>query len=380
MKNYLISQYKHDNQFKIKHNYLKDQFKKSGKIFSEIKKLLIRSDFTLGKPVEQFEKLFSKRVESKFSVGVGSGTDAIFLALKTIGVKEGDEVITTPLTYIATVGAIATTGAKPVFVDVKDDCNINEKLIENKITKKTKAIVPVHWTGRMCNMKEIKKIAKKYNIKIIQDACHAIDSKLDNNSPSFYGDFACYSMHPLKNLNVWGDGGVISFNKKIYNKKLRLMRNHGLKSREDCRIFAYNSRLDSVQAIVGNHILKNKLTDITSSRIKNSKYLDLKLKSINEITITPREKNIKEVFHLYQIRTKKRNRLHNFLKKNGIDSKIHYSKPIHLHKASDKLNYKKGSFPNAEKIASEILSLPVHEFIKKKDLDYMISKIREFYN
>ncbi|MDA8846990.1 DegT/DnrJ/EryC1/StrS family aminotransferase, partial [Candidatus Pelagibacter sp.] len=345
-----------------------------------IKKLLIRCDFTLGEPVEKFEKLFSKRVNSKFSVGVGSGTDAIFLALKLIGVKEGDEVITTPFTYIATVGAIATAGATPVFVDIKDDCNIDESLIEKKITKKTKAIVPVHWTGRMCNMKVLKRISKKHNIKIIQDACHAIDSKLDNRSPAFYGDFACYSMHPLKNLNVWGDGGVISFNDKTYYEKLRLMRNHGLKSREDCRFFAYNSRLDSIQAIVGNYLLENKLTKITNSRIKNSKYLDLKLENIKEIILTKRDRKIKEVFHLYQIRVKERNKLNDFLRKNGIDSKVHYSKPIHLHKASENLKYKKGSFPIAEKIASEILSLPVHEFISKKDLDFMVSKIIEFYN
>tara|TARA_B100000674_G_C37840254_1_gene914918 strand:- start:36 stop:1184 length:1149 start_codon:yes stop_codon:yes gene_type:complete len=379
VKNFLIKQYKSDLNLRLKHNYLVEQFSDHKSIFKDISELVYRADFTLGEPVEKFEKLFSKTVNSKFAIGVGSGTDAIFLSLKALGIDKGDEVITTPFTYIATVGAIATTGAKPVFVDINDNCNINENLIEKKITNKTKAIVPVHWTGKMCDMFKIQKIAKKYNLKIVQDACHAINSKLYNKTPPDFGNTSCYSMHPLKNLNVWGDGGVIATNDYSLYKKLKLMRNHGLSSRENCEFFGYNSRLDSIQAIVGTHIIKKKLNNITNSRIKNSKYLDQKLSGIREIKLIKKTNNIKEVFHLYQFLCKKRNSLNMYLRKSGIDSKIHYQKPIHLHKASKYLNHKKGDFPVAERISKNILSLPVHEYIKFKDLDFMVKKIKEFY-
>ena len=379
MKNFLIKQYKADLKLRLKHNYLTEQFSDYKLIFNDISKLIEKADYTLGEPVERFEKLFSKTVNSKFAIGVGSGTDAIFLSLKALGIDKGDEVITTPFTYIATVGAIVQTGAKPVFVDIKDDCNIDENLIEKKISKKTKAIVPVHWTGKMCDMFKIQKLAKKYNLKIVQDACHAINSKFYNKTPPNFRDTSCYSMHPLKNLNVWGDGGVIATNDVSLYKKLKLMRNHGLSSRENCEFFGYNSRLDSIQAIVGIHVIKKKLSNITNSRIKNSKYLDKNLSTIKEIKLIKKSRFLKEVFHLYQFICKKRNSLNVFLRNNGIDSKIHYQKPIHLHKASKYLNYKKDDFPITEKISKNILSLPVHEYIKLKDLDFMIKKIKEFY-
>ena len=268
MKNFLIKQYKSDLNLKLKHNYLIEQFSDHKQIFKEIEKLVKRADYTLGEPVEYFENLFSNIVKSKYSIGVGSGTDAIFLSLKAFGIGEGDEVITTPFTYIATVGAIATTGAKPVFVDIREDCNLNEDLIAEKITKKTKAIVPVHWTGKMCNMIKIKKIAKKYNLNIVQDACHAINSKFYSKTPPQFGGTACYSMHPLKNLNVWGDGGVISTNNINLYKKLKLMRNHGLSSRDKCEFFAYNSRLDSIQAIVGTHVIKRNCKKLLIQELK----------------------------------------------------------------------------------------------------------------
>lgn len=380
MQNFLTKQYNRDKIFKLKHNYLLEQFSNNNEIISKIKRLNRNCDYTLGQPVIEFEKNFTSRVGAKFALGVGSGTDAIFLSLKAFGIGNGDEVITTPFTYIATIGAIATTGAKPVFVDIKEDCNMNEALIEKKITKKTKAIVPVHWSGRICEMKKIIKIAKKNKLRIIQDACHAVDAKYQKLDPSKLGDVACYSLHPLKNLNVWGDGGLVVTNNINLYKKISLLRNHGLISRDDCRIFGYNSRLDSIQAIVGNHFLKKKLSLVTKKRIQNSNYLDNKLKNIKDIKVQKRELYLKEVFHLYQIKVRKRESLLKYLNNCGIDAKIHYPKPIHLQKAAKYLKHKKGDFPNTEKIASEILSLPVHEFIKKKDLDYMISKIREFYN
>ena len=376
--NFLPKQYKRDSQLKINHNYLKEQFKHSEDILLKIKKLSKECDFTLGNEVDKFEDNIKKLTKAKYAVGVGSGTDAISLSLKALGVKNGDEVITTPYTFYATVGAIVSIGAKPVFVDIKDDYNIDENKIEKAITKKTKAIVPVHWSGLICNMVKIKQLAKKYKLSIVEDACHAIQSENDGKKAGYYSDTACYSMHPLKNLNVWGDGGFITANsKKIYNK-LCLLRNHGLINRDTCKIFAGNSRLDTLQAIIANSLLK-KINYITKKRISNANYYDKKLSKINEINIPYRKKSNRQVFHIYVIRAKKRNQLQKYLISNGIDAKIHYPMLMHLQPAAKYLGYKRGSFPIAEKNSKLILSLPVHEFINKKQIDFVIKNIINFY-
>ena len=225
------------------------------------------------------------------------------LSLKALGIKEGDEVITTPYTFYATIGAIVTAGAKPVFVDVDEDYNIDTNKIEVKINKRTKAILPVHWSGRICNMRKIKSISLKYKIPIVEDACHAILAKYYKKFAGKFGDFGCFSLHPLKNLNVWGDGGfIIPKNKKHY-ETIRLMRNHGLVSRNKNLIFGYNSRLDTIQAVIANHLLK-KIKNITKKRIYNSLYLEKKLSSIKDLVFKKRFKYLVEVFHLYEIRLK----------------------------------------------------------------------------
>ena len=377
--NFLIKQYNSDKKMKIRHNYLSEQFQNSKKIFRLIENTVKLNDFTLGRYVDLFEKQFCKYQKVKYAIGVGSGTDAIFLSLKALGIKEGDEVITPTYSFYATAGAIATAGAKPVFVDIKDDLNIDEEKIEKKITKKTKAIVPVHWSGRICNMKKILTIAKKYKLHVVEDACHAIMAHDDKKKyAGNFGITGCFSMHPLKNLNVWGDGGIVTTNnKKIYDK-IRLMRNHGLISRNDCKIYGYNSRLDTIQAAVGLEMIK-KINLITKSRIKNAKYLNDQLKDIKEITLIKEKTGYKSVYHLYQFFCKNRDGLDVYLRKNKIDSKVHYPKPLHLHHAAKKFNYKNGQFEIAEKLAKKVISIPVHEFIKKKELDYMISKIKKFY-
>ena len=380
--NFLPNQYKNNNTLKINHSYLIDQFSDYKKTFKRIEKIIKKGDYTLGDEVNTFEKKISKRMGSKYTISVGNGTDALYLALIACGIGHGDEVITTPYTFIATVGSISTVGAKPVFVDIKKDYNIDEKKIEKAITKKTKAIMPVHWAGRPCELKKIKDIAKKYNLKIIQDSCHAIDSRYRNKSIISYGDICTFSLHPLKNLNVWGDGGFILTNKKKIADKLFLIRNHGLINRNKCKIFGFNSRLDTIQAAVANYKLEKKLDNITKKRISNAKYLDKRLKNIKEVETVVRSNNLKEVFHLYHINVKERdrNKLKLFLIKNQVDAKIHYPTPIHLQPAAKYLKYKKGDFPVAEKMANTTISLPVHEFINTKNLDYMIRLIKEFYN
>ena len=378
--NYLPNQYRKDKNSKLSHSYLVEQFSDYSNILNKITNVIKNADYTLGDEVNKFEKTLSKRMKCKNTIAVGNGTDALFLVLKAFGIGKGDEVITTPFTFIATVGSIVTSGAKPVFVDIKEDYNIDENKIERAITKKTKAIMPVHWAGRPCELKKIKKIANKYKLRIIQDSCHAIDSRYYGNSIVNYGDACTFSLHPLKNLNVGGDGGFILTNKKTLAEKLYLLRNHGLKNRDNCEFFAFNSRLDTIQAVVANYKLKLKLDTITNSRIKNAHFLDSLLFKNPYVKTIKRSKNIKEVFHLYQINVNKnRDQLIKYLRSKNIDAKIHYPIPIHLQKAAKFLNYKKGDFPMAEKMAKTSVSLPVHEYIKKKDLTYMANAINNFY-
>ncbi len=377
--NYLPNQYKKSKKININHSYLVEQFFDYKKIFNKIEKVVKNADYTLGDEVNRFEKNISKRMRSKFAVSVGNGTDALFLVLKAFNIGAGDEVITTPYTFIATVASIVTAGAKPVFVDVKDDYNIDENKIEKAITKKTKAIMAVNWSGRPCELEKINKIAKRNKLRFIQDACHCVDSRYKNSSIVNYSDACTFSLHPLKNLNVWGDGGFILTHNPSLAKKLCLMRNHGLRDRNNCEFFAYNSRLDTLQATVGNYKIKNKLDKITNKRISNALLLDKLLKPLKQIKIPDRKKKLKEVFHLYQINVSQRDKLKKFLIKRNIDAKIHYPIPIHLQKAAKYLKYKKGDFPVAEKMANTSISLPVHEYINTNQIRYIARSIKEFF-
>ncbi len=379
MKNFLPQEYKQNEKLNINHSYLVEQFADYSKVFKEIEKVVKKGDYTLGSAVDLCEKNFAKRTGAKFAISVGNGTDALLLSLKALGIGSGDEVITVPYTFVATVGSIVTAGAKPVFVDVKEDYNMDETKIEKAITKKTKAIMPVHWAGRPCEMDKIKSIARKYNLKIIQDSAHIIGARFKKKHLVNYGDTCTYSMHPLKNLNVWGDGGFIVTNNKSLADKLFLIRNHGLKNRNNVEVFGYNSRLDTIQAVVANYKMRNKLDNITSKRISNSIMLDKLLAKNKNITLVKRHKHLKEVFHLYHINVKKRDKLKKYLIKNNIDAKVHYPIPIHLQKAAKFLKYKKGDFPVAEKLANTSLSLPVHEFIKKNHIKHVVNTIEKFY-
>ena len=207
-KNFLIQQYQDTGRLSINHNYLYDQFADSDAIFDEIRELVVRGDFTLGEAVRDFEAQFAEVSGTKHAIGVGSGTDALFLSLKAKGIQDGDEVITSPYTFYATIGAIVTAGGKPVFADIGADYNIDPVEIEKVITPKTRAIVPIHWSGLICDMPAIRAIADKYNLAIVEDACHAIGALRHGYTAGTFADTACYSMHPLKNLNVcqwWGD-------------------------------------------------------------------------------------------------------------------------------------------------------------------------------
>ena len=377
-KNFLLRQYQNTGKLSINHNYLYEQFADSDAIFDEIRQLVLRGDFTLGAAVNDFESEFAKVAGSKHAIGVGSGTDALFLSLKALGIEDGDEVITSPYTFYATIGAIVTAGAKPIFADIGADYNIDPTKIEDVITPKTKAIVPIHWSGLICDMPAIREIADRHALAVVEDACHAIGAIRHNHKAGAFAETACYSMHPLKNLNVWGDGGVIVTNDDELARKLNLMRNHGLVDRDTCEIFAYNSRLDTLQAIVAKHLLK-KIDYITEKRIENATFFDEQLSAVDAITVPVRDATAKQVFHIYVLRTERRDELVQHLIQQDIDAKIHYPTPMHLQPAAASYHYKAGDFPIAEATCASVFSLPVHEFITGEQRQYVVDTIRGFF-
>ena len=376
--NYLPDQYEETGQYKINHNYLVQQFSDYREIFDEIEDLVKRCDYTLGRSVDEFENSIRRLTGTRFAIGVGSGTDALFLSLKAAGIEKGDEIITTPYTFFATIGAIVTAGATPVFVDIREDYNIDPALIEPAVTGRTKAILPVHWSGAPCDMDAIMEVAERNNLFVVEDACHTIRAEYKGKATGTFGLCGCFSMHPLKNLNVWGDGGFVVTDSEKVHKKLVLLRNHGLINRDECAIFAYNSRLDSIQAIVANHLLK-KIDGITNSRIAHANRIDQQLIGVPQITVPDRPGHVKQVYHLYIVLAERRGELRKYLNENHVDAKIHYPIPMHLQPAAKAYGYKHGDFPVCESICDSVISLPVHEFVTDEEIDYMASKIKDFY-
>ncbi len=363
---------------KVRYSYLKQQFSNCEDLWIKLKKFVRTGDFTLGKELKIFETKFAKLIGSKYAVGVNSGTDAIKLSLKALNIKNGDEVITAANTFVATVGAITEIGAKPIFVDCDNTFCMNISELKKKITKKTKAIVPVHFTGYMTNMPMLVRLAKKYNIPIIEDACQSILANINNKNAGTWGDFGAFSLHPLKNINVWSDGGIITTNKKKFYDKLILLRNHGLVDRDTVKICGYNSRLDTFQAVVGNWLLP-KAKQIALKRIENADKYDKEFSKIPQLTVPPRPKNQKIVFHLYIIFAKDRNKLLNYCIKKGIEAKVHYPKPMYLQESLKFLKHKKGDFPVTDKHTKKIITFPCDQHLSKKEINYVIKTVKKFY-
>ena len=227
-------------------------------------------------------------------------------------------------------------------------------------------------------MEKIMRLSKKHAIPIVEDACQAIGAEVNGKKVGSFGATGCFSLHPLKPINVWGDGGVIVTDSGKIRDKLLLLRNHGLVSRDECEFYAYNSRLDTLHAVVGNHLIKD-ADWIINTKIENAKLYDDEFSKIPDITVPPRKKGFKNVFHNYVITIKKRDELLTFLRNNGIEAKVHYPIPLHLQKASRYLGYKKGDFPVTEYQADHILSLPVHQHLNDEQKKYVIQKVKEFF-
>jgi len=363
---------------KVRYSYLKQQFEDADDLWQQLREFVATGDFTLGKELQKFEKGFSKLIGTRYAVGVNSGTDAIKLSLRALGVGYGDEVITAANTFVATVGAIAELGAKPVFVDCDNTFCMDPEKLESVISEKTKAIVPVHYSGYMADMPKIVPIAKHYRIPLIEDACQAILSGIESKNAGTWGRTGAFSLHPLKNLNVWADGGVIVTDDKDIYETLKLIRNHGLSDRDTVAVLGCNSRLDTIQAVVGNWLLPTAL-EISEKRIANAVHYDSKFEGLSEITIPPRPNNCRIVYHLYMVLARNRDDLLSYCVDHGIEAKVHYPVPIYLQPALQYLGHKCGDFPVTDKQAKSIITFPCDQHLTRQEMNHVIHTVKNFY-
>lgn len=364
---------------KIPFSYLDRQFADVDAYLEDLRQFVKTGDFTLGKPLTEFETNFARLCQMPHAIGVGTGTDAIIMPLRMCGIGSGDEVITTTFTFYATVGAIVATGAKPVFVDSDEGFMIAADQIEAAITPRTKAIVTVTFSGNVPEMDRIKAIADKHNLMLFEDSCQSIGAQLDGRPMGSWGEAAAYSLHPLKNLNVWADGGVITTRSAELARKLRLYRNHGLVNRDEIEFFGINCRLDTLQAVVANRLMKE-TEFITATRIKNAATYDAAWQDIADCVQPPaRRAGVKHVYHLYMVRVKDRDGLLKYLNERGVEAKIHYPTPIHLQPAAAYLGYQRGDFPQAEADCARIITLPAHQHLTEEEIAYTIRCVHSYY-
>ncbi len=372
---------------RVPFSYLNRQFKASAPgekeqildvILADIKTFVQTGDFTLGKKGEEFEKKFASFVGVRHAIGVNSGTDALFLSLKALGIGPGDEVITCAETFIATAAAIAATGARPVFVDVNDEYTIDHDLIEGAITERTKAIMPVWFTGNAPDMEKILAIAARHGLSVVEDSCTAVNAAYKDRHAGTFGIAGAFSFHPLKNLNVWSDGGMIVTDDDRLNEKLRMLRNYGLKSRDEVELFGYNSRLDTLQAVVALRLLPD-VKACTDRRIAIAEAYDRALCRIPQIDVPRRNPDVRHVYHLYMIRGEDRDGLLRYCEGRGVEAKIHYPLPLPYQNCCRDLGYKPGDFPRTERDCQSIITLPAHPYLTDDEVDYTIETVASFY-
>ena len=367
---------------KIEYNYLPYEFADSAAVFKEWKKLINSSEFTLGPFVKDFEERFAAYIGGRHCISTNNGTDALILALKSLGIGPNDEVITVTNTFYATVGAIVAVGATPVLIDSDDRFQINSDLIEQNLTSKTKAVLPVHWGGGSPNIKKISEICKKHNLFMVEDACMGIGASIDKRPAGTFGHVNAFSMHPLKSLNVMGDGGMVITDDDKLASWMRKFRNHGMIDRDHIEFWGVNMRLQPLQAIVASHAL-DRLENSLRVRRKNASLLDQGLSYLNkkgDVQVPKRLSGYKETYALYMALFENRDNLKKHLEHNDIEVKIHYPIPIHKQKAAQSgCRFNQNELINSEIQAAKLLTLPCHQFITTKNVEYKLDKILLFY-
>lgn len=364
---------------KVPFSYLSRQFANIKPYLAAITRLVRSGDFTLGYPVPAFEKNIRRITGARYCIGVNSGTDALILSLKAAGVGPGDEVITAANTFYATAGAIAAVGARPVFVDVNDSFLMDPALTEKAVTKKTRAIMPVHYMGLPADMRAFLDIAKRNKLIVIEDSCQALGASINGKSVGTFGLAGAFSFHPLKNLNVWGDAGAIVTNNAALAERLCKLRNHGLVHRDEIEFFGVNSRLDSLQAAVGNVLVRH-FPEINRRKHVNAERYNAAFARLYPRVRLPRiDRGLVHSYHLYMLYAQRRDELLKFLIARGVEAKIHYPLPLHLQKASRVYGYKRGDFPVCEDQVRHYITLPVHQHLTNREVGFVIDSVAAFY-
>jgi dTDP-4-amino-4,6-dideoxygalactose transaminase len=331
--------------------------------------------YVLTPEVSKFEEGFAAYCGADYAVAVGNGSDALYLPLLCLNIGPGDEVITAPNSFVASAWVIAQTGASIVFSDVGEDMNLDPEKVEAAFSSRTKAIIPVHLTGRIANMEAIRQLSEKHGIPVIEDAAQAVGARRNGQRAGTFGLCAGFSLHPLKNLHVHGDGGIAVTNSRKLHEQMKKYRNHGLRNRNKCEFWGLNTRLDSIQAAIAN--IKLKYIDSWNQRYREiaARYTA----SLEGFVDVPTHESHEEpVYHRYMIRLEQRDALQQHLKAKGIDTAINYPIPLHLQPAAASLGYKPGDFPVAEKLANTILSIPVYPELSDESVDYVIEQIVKF--
>ncbi|HEW79685.1 MAG TPA: DegT/DnrJ/EryC1/StrS family aminotransferase [Phycisphaerales bacterium] len=334
--------------------------------------------FAMGPAVAEFEENIAAYCGSKYAIAVSSGSDALLVSLMALEIKPGDEVITTPFTFFATAGAVARLGGKPVFVDVEPNSyNIDTGGIEEKVTEKTRAIIPVHLFGQLAQMKPVMEIAKRCNLAVVEDAAQAIGATQDEVKCGNFGCLGCFSFYPTKNLGGFGDGGLVTTNDKKLAEKIKLLRTHGENAKYSYKTIGGNFRLDSIQAAVLN--VKLKYLDKWNEKRRQNAVLYDNIFAASEVKPPKIDSNNVSIYHQYTIAVPERDRLQKFLAENEIGSSVFYPKPLHLQDCFGKLGYKEGDLPVAERLCSEVLSLPVYPELLPGQIEYVAETVLKFY-
>jgi dTDP-4-amino-4,6-dideoxygalactose transaminase len=342
-----------------------------------VERVVSQGHFVLTQEVSEFEEQAARVVGVKHVVGLNSGTDALMMALWAHGVGKGDEVITTPVSFVATTGSIVHVGARPVYVDVREDQNIDPARVEAAITPRTKAIMPVHWTGRIADMDAIMDIARRRGLLVIEDAAQTMGAYYRGRHGGSFGHAAGFSAHPLKNLNALGDGGFMGTNDDEVARKVRLYRTHGLESRDSCALYGVNSRLDSLNAEVLKFRL-GRLKSVVDRRRKNAA-LYRKLIKQGPIQLPAEREHEHSSYVMFIAQADQRDRLKDHLAQHGVESLVYYGTPLHLHKAAASLGYKRGDFPVAERQCDRVLALPHHQHLTEDQIAHAAEAVNQFY-
>jgi dTDP-4-amino-4,6-dideoxygalactose transaminase len=352
---------------KAQHDPIKEEIK------TALKEILDSGRFILGKNVDSLEGGISSYLGAKHAVGLASGTDALYLSLRALDITQGDEVITSPFSFIATAEAITYVGAKPVFVDIENDTlNIDIAKIEEKITPKTRAIIVVHLFGLPADMDELTALAKKYNLKIIEDCAQAFGAKYRESHVGSIGDCGCFSFYPSKNLGAYGDGGMLTTNSSDINEKVRVLRNHGTVGTYKHKFIGYNSRLDEIQAA----ILRIKHKHIDEYNGRRRKIAEVYSSVLQGIVKCPATKDDRtHVYHQYTVRSSQRDMIAQALQENSVSSVIYYPLPMHLQEAFTFLGYTEGDFPESEAAAKEVISLPIYPELSTETATFIAETI-----